>query len=79
MTYVVLDRVEDVPRPDYCTHGRATCYVCLRWCWLGSETQPRVMSGALTPICLPCARLYADPSTYAVNIGDHRRADGPHA
>ena len=78
VAFVALDRIEDVARPDYCIHGRATCAACGTWCWLGSETHARVVAGALTPVCLPCVRRYAVPGTHAGTIDDHRRADGPH-
>jgi hypothetical protein len=77
---VVLDRVEPgEPKPDYCVHGRVTCAVCYEWCWLGDKTHEAVASGRLTPLCHQCVVQYVSPDVRPVgNLGDHRRADGPH-
>lgn len=56
--YVVLDRVEDVPKPSYCVHGFCTCNVCGEICYLGSETSKLVAEQQAQPICLTCAKLY---------------------
>lgn len=75
--WIVLDRVED-EQPPYCIHGEATCLGCGHRVWLGSETYPRVASGAVRPVCMACARLGARLEDRTGNIADHRRADGPH-
>lgn len=76
---VVLDRVRPDWTPPYCIHGRATCFVCGRWCWLGSETYEPVAARRLDPICLDCIkRVYPKGISPLGHIRDHRRADGPH-
>lgn len=52
---VVLERIEPGVTPDYCVHGRVTCYFCDEWCWLGDKTHDQVISGKAAPICLECA------------------------
>jgi hypothetical protein len=78
--WVVLDRVEPgKPKPDYCTHGRATCMGCQAWCWLGDQTHDLVSSGRAGALCRQCAIRYAPANTSVLgNAGDHRRANGPH-
>ena len=51
---IVLDRVEDVAKPDYRTHGYVQCGRCLAFCWLGHATETVVTSGEAQPVCLPC-------------------------
>lgn len=78
---VVLDRVVDIAQQDtpYCVHGRTTCVSCGHWCWLGDRTHDLVLSGGCAPMCQPCATRYLPPGvTRSSNVGDHRRADGPH-
>ena len=81
---VVLDRVEPGVVPDYCTHGRVTCYTCPEWCWLGDETLKAVQRGVI-PVCRQCLVRIAEEQKgtgleprLIGNAGDHRRADGPH-
>lgn len=81
MDVVVLDRVADLPQEQtgYCVHGRATCVRCGAWCWLGHATHDVVASRELAPLCRPCAREVVPADAVTVgNLGDHRRADGPH-
>lgn len=52
---VILELVEPGIEPDYCTHGKVTCYRCDEWCWLGDQTFELVRSGKATGICMPCA------------------------
>jgi hypothetical protein len=77
---VILDRIEPGWTPPYCTHGRATCVGgCGEWLWLGDKTHDVVKSGRAAPLCHQCARRLIPPGARAArNIGDHRRADGPH-
>lgn len=78
-TVLVLDLVSSVDRPDYCTHGYATCVGCGEVCWIGHETSQVLTSGAALPICGPCADKVV-PSTFEPidRIVDHLREDGPH-
>lgn len=77
---VVLDRVREGYVPSYCTHGKATCGRCSRWCWLGSESSKAVLAETVIPLCLECATEIWSPEVIpAGNINDHKRADGPHA
>lgn len=77
---IVLDRIEPGVVPPYCTHGRATCVACDEWVWLGDKTGQAVTSKAALPLCLQCARRLLPPTARPVrNLGDHRRADGPHS
>lgn len=79
MPVVVLERIEAGVTPDYCIHGRVTCYWCPEWCWLGDRTHDLVSSGQAAPICKECAaKLIPQGSRPVNNVGDHRRADGPH-
>lgn len=78
LPWLVLDRVEDVRQPPYCTHGKATCGACGHWVWLGSETHSHVSSGAAHPLCMVCAQRHAQLENKIGNIADHRRVDGPH-
>ncbi len=77
---VVLDRIEPGIAPPYCTHGRATCVGgCGEWVWLGNRTHDIVKSGQAAPLCRQCANRLIPPGARVVrNVGDHRRADGPH-
>lgn len=79
---VVLDRVEDLAQDDtpYCVHGRVTCVWCRAWCWLGDSSHREVSAGRLAPLCRPCADRTVRPAgvSRVSNVGDHRRADGPH-
>jgi hypothetical protein len=52
---VVLDRTADVPTPEYCVHGYATCVACGAWCYLGSESVRLVESRHVKPLCMVCA------------------------
>jgi hypothetical protein len=80
MSVIVLDRVEDIEVPDYCTHGYATCIKCYKPCWLGHETERIVSSGEAYPVCIACASatIPRDKRTPYKQVRDHRRADGPH-
>ncbi len=72
---VLLDRVGDGTRPDYCIHGYASCVRCHELCWLGHETEPAVSSGSAYPLCLDCARITLPGN--ATRVGSlHDR--GPH-
>lgn len=77
---IVLDRVCDVPEPDYCIHGRATCVNCPEWVWLGHASYDIVSSGQAYALCQPCATRLIQPDSGALrtHIRDHKRADGPH-
>lgn len=77
---VVLDPIEPgAGKPEYCIHGRVTCVGCGDWCWLGHQTYEAVSSGAVAPVCKPCAGQYIPAGLErSGNIQDHRRADGPH-
>lgn len=75
---VALDRIEDRPEPDYCTHGRTACIACGAWCWLGHLTYEVVASGKAAPLCLPCTARYANSAQRIGHVADHQRADGPH-
>lgn len=79
-TVVLLDRIQPGTTPDYCVHGKVTCYGgCGEWLWLGDNTYRAVSSGRAAPLCFECAPRFvpkgARPTT---NLRDHRRADGPH-
>lgn len=77
---VVLERVEKGRRPEYCTHGYATCVNCSFPCWIGHATQKVLTDGTAVPLCMQCAAELI-PGSDAVKIDhlhDHRRADGPH-
>lgn len=74
---VLLERVEPGVTPDYCVHGKTTCYRCDDWCWLGSETYETVRAGNATPLCMQCAAaVHAEhPDAFDKPIGhldDHR-------
>lgn len=82
---IILDRVSPLGiEPDYCVHGKTQCRGCGHWCWLGDKSYEMVLAG-VDPLCMVCAEKIANehPETFADihkvgNIGDHRRADGPH-
>lgn len=79
--WVALDRVADEPesrRLGYCVHGQTLCRRCGCWCWLGDKTYAAVASGDTGALCLPCARELLQDRRPDYNLGDHRRADGPH-
>ena len=77
---IVLDRVADVPRPEYCTHGHAQCIQCYHFCWLGDSTLEHVTSGRAYPTCLPCATAMAADQGLtpadAEHVRDTRRDEG---
>lgn len=77
---VVLDRVEPGVTPEYCVHGKTTCYFCNEWLWLGDQTYELVSSGRAAGVCLPCATEKFPPAGMLPvrHLHDHRRADGPH-
>lgn len=79
-TIVVLDRIEPgQPKPDYCIHGKVPCAGCQDWCWLGDKTYDVVKTGQAKPLCHQCAgRLIPAEFRRVANVGDHRRAAGPH-
>lgn len=77
---VVLERIVAGEVPDYCIHGRVQCHRCELWCYLGDRTHELVKAGETVPMCVECAteigvHLHGAPKA---NVGDHRRADGPH-
>jgi len=82
MGLVVLERVEPGVVPDYCVHGKVSCYRCDEWCWLGDHTYELVVSGKYAGICLECAARIlpsdAREKYFSGNAEDHRRAEGPH-
>ena len=78
MAYVALDRVQDVPFPDYCLHGYTWCVVCGYEVHLGHKTHDVVLSGDALPICIGCANAHIPPDQPVTNLHDHKRADGPH-
>jgi hypothetical protein len=69
MQIVVLDRIEDVPEPDYCAHGRCTCIACGTWCWLGVKTYEVVVARKAQPLCRPCTAASMEQSPGAVRVG----------
>jgi hypothetical protein len=76
---VVLDRVRPDWTPPYCVHGKATCFGCGRWVYLGSETYRPVAAREIEPLCMECAMKAYPAGTQPIgNLKDHRRADGPH-
>lgn len=76
---VILDRVEPGVTPEYCVHGKSTCYTCQEWVWLGDKTYEVVASGRAAPLCLQCAPQVLPQSVRpSERIQDHRRAEGPH-
>ena len=84
MAVVVLERIEvgpfgDVITPEYCIHGKTTCYGCREWCWLGDKTHEAMMSGDAVGLCLQCAHTMLPKDVRPErNLNDHRRTDGPH-
>ena len=82
MTMLVLERVEPGRTPEYCIHGKVTCYACDEWCWLGDETYKLVKGGEAVGICIECATKRFPPEVAdrgpVRHVRDHRRADGPH-
>jgi hypothetical protein len=76
---VLVERLADCGRPDYCTHGYATCVMCGELCWLGDETFRVVSERRAIPLCVPCARGAISRDARPIGtIRDHRRSDGPH-
>lgn len=83
---IVLERIVDGVTPDYCIHGKVTCWWCEKWCWLGDNSHQLVSSGDVTPMCKECANeAWATAEAQGAkrprpitNAMDHRRADGPH-
>lgn len=69
---VILDRINDVAKPDYCIHGRTKCFGCDQWCHLGSETLKVVESGAATPMCIHCANGVVSKNNLIARAEDHR-------
>lgn len=71
---VVLDRIADNPKPDYCVHGHVQCPLCQQWCLLGEKTI-KVVTAGTTPVCLPCAQQHITAETPTLHIedgyGDH--------
>lgn len=81
MDYVVLDRIAELPQDQtpYCVHGRTVCSLCKNWCWLGDRTYQLLAGGEAMPLCKQCANAHIPRDRVpATNVGDHRRADGPH-
>lgn len=80
LPFVVLDRiVTEDDKPDYCIHGRTCCMGCLSWVWLGDKSCAAILAGEVRPLCKQCALANLTPETVKLdNVGDHRRADGPH-
>ncbi len=76
--WVVLDRIQDVPKPDYCTHGRTQCMAgCGFWVWLGPATRVVVSGGVHRPICKPCANQYVTPGSVPHGTFDDSRHPEP--
>lgn len=67
---VVLDRIADVTKPDYCIRGKATCVYCDHWCWLGVESLRTIKRGSAVPMCLPCGQSYLTPASRVGNVCD---------
>lgn len=63
---VIVDRIKDVPDPEYCTHGRTRCMRCHEWCWLGDQTFKIVSNAEAAPLCLACARSLPEIANYPV-------------
>jgi hypothetical protein len=79
---VIVDRSHLFGKPAYCLHGETFCVRCGHACWLGDKTVEAV-KGGMRPLCLDCAtELRADGAWADIepdgNLGDHRRAEGPH-
>lgn len=73
---VVLDRINDVPEPGYCTHGKSRCLHCDFWVWLGEQSFEVVSSGNARPLCLVCAKTLLDPTMKPLtSLYDHRREE----
>lgn len=58
MGYIELERVEDSPHPDYCSHMKAPCSACGKPCWLGNKTRDLILGGVHRPLCHRCAKRY---------------------
>jgi hypothetical protein len=71
---VILERIEPGVVPDYCVHGKVTCYWCDEWCWLGSETYEAVISGDAAPMCRECGAKHIpdDGVKWIGRLDDHR-------
>ena len=78
MDVVVLERIEPGVTPEYCIHGKTTCYGCNEWCWLGDKTHEVMMAGNTLGMCLQCADKMLPKQHPREHVHDHRRADGPH-
>lgn len=79
---VILDRIEPGKTPEYCIHGRVTCYGgCGEWLWLGDKTHDLVANEGVTPLCVPCAeKSFARDTEGRIkqigNAGDSLRSKG---
>lgn len=73
--WVVLDRTDDNPSPDYCTHSKTRCMLCTRWCWLSAGTFELVATGEASPFCRQCAAGRTATATYlgSVDAEEHQR------
>lgn len=52
---VILVRCVDDPDPLWSIEGRAKCYRCLQWCWLGTSTFRLVIGAEALPLCHQCS------------------------
>lgn len=83
---IILERIVEGVTPDYCTHGKVTCYWCGEWCWLGDQSYDIVRSGDAASMCMECANeKWTKAQAEGIplprplkNAGDHLRKDGPH-
>lgn len=76
VSVVVLDRVGDGTKPDYCTHGYASCVRCGELCWMGHETSKPLEAGEAYAICLECADAVIPQGTPHVHLNDPKRWEG---
>ena len=78
-TVLILERISDVPEPDYCTHGYVQCIYCYEFCWMGDQSVEMITSGEAFPLCVTCAPKLIPEGTEPIRqVQDHKRKDGPH-